>query len=121
MVSCLSIPLTKYLAQKYLMKRVNSRITCTPKEIVITKNIYKVYENSIKNIPDGIEGLFVELNFGKSKWLLMGAYHPPSQIDSYLFEHLDKALDIYSNYGKVWLTGGFNSEITEVCMDSFLY
>ena len=29
--------------------------------------------------PDDIEGLFVELNFRKSKWLLMGAYHPPSQ------------------------------------------
>ena len=53
---------------------------------------------------DDIEGLFVELNFRKSKWLLMGAYHSPSQSDSYFFEHLDKALDIYSN----------------PCMDSFL-
>ena len=24
----------------------------------------------------------------------MGAYHPPSQSNSYFFEHLDKALDI---------------------------
>ena len=71
--------------------------------------------------PDDIEGLFVELNFRKSKWLLMGAYHPPSQSDSYFFEHLDKALDIYSNYEKVLLTGDFNSEIAEPCMDSFLY
>ena len=31
----------------------------------------------------------------------MGAYHPPSQSNSYFFEHLDKALDIYSNYEKV--------------------
>ena len=121
MVSCLSIPLMKYLAQKYLMKRVNSRITCTLKENVITKNIYKVYENSIKNIPDDIEGLFVELNFGKSKWLLMVAYHRPSQSDSYFFEDLNKALDIYSNCGKFLLSGGFNSESTELCMDSFLY
>ena len=29
--------------------------------------------------PDDIEGLFVELNFRKSKWLLIGAYHPPWQ------------------------------------------
>ena len=70
--------------------------------------------------PDDIEGLFVELNFRKSKWLLMGAYHPPSQSNSYFFEHLDKALDIYSNYEKVLLTGDFNSEIAEPCMDSFL-
>ena len=71
--------------------------------------------------PDNIKGLFVELNFRKSRWLIMGAYHPPSQSDSYFFEHLDKALDVYSNYEKVLLTGDFNSEITEHCMDSFLY
>ena len=71
--------------------------------------------------PDNIEGLFVELNFRKSKWLLMRTYHPPSQSDSYFSEHLDKALDIYSNYEKVLLTGDFNSGITEPCMDSFLY
>ena len=59
--------------------------------ILLTKHVF----------PDDIEGLFVELNFRKSKWLLMGAYHPPSQSDSYFFEHLDKALDIYSNYEKV--------------------
>ena len=29
--------------------------------------------------PDNIEGLFVELNFRKTKWLLMGADHPSSQ------------------------------------------
>ena len=71
--------------------------------------------------PDDIEGLFVEANFRKSKWLLMGAYHPPPQSDSYFFEHLDKALGIYSNHEKVLLTGDFNSEIAEPCMDSFLY
>ena len=71
--------------------------------------------------PDNIKALFVELNFRKSRWLIMGAYHPPSQSDSYFFEHLDKALDVYNNYEKVLLTGDFNSEITEHCMDSFLY
>ena len=29
--------------------------------------------------PDDIEGLFVELNFRKSKWILKETYHPPSQ------------------------------------------
>ena len=40
---------------------------------------------------------------------------------SHFFEHYDQALDIYSNYEKVLLTGDFSSEITEPCMDSFLY
>ena len=71
--------------------------------------------------PGDIEGLSVELNFRKSKWYLMGAYHPPLQSNSYFVEHLDKALDVYSNYEKVLLTGDFDAEITAPCMDFFLY
>ena len=37
--------------------------------ILLTKHVF----------PDDVEGLFVELNFRKSKLLLMGAYHRPSQ------------------------------------------
>ena len=42
---------------------------------------------------DDMEGLFVELNFRKVKWLLLGRYHPPSQNDIYYFNLLDKAID----------------------------
>ena len=31
------------------------------------------------NFPSGVEGLFAELNFRKSKWLLLGTYHPNAQ------------------------------------------
>ena len=71
--------------------------------------------------PNNIECLFIELNFRKCKWLLCGTYHPPSQNDEYYFNYLDKALDSYSNYEKVLLVGDFNTEITEHCIESFLY
>ena len=48
-------------------------------------------------LPTDIEALFIELNFRKCKWLLSGIYHPPSQSDQYLFDRLDKHLDVYSN------------------------
>ena len=32
-----------------------------------------------KLLPKHIEGLFVQLNFRKYKWLLLETYHPPSQ------------------------------------------
>ena len=32
---------------------------------------------------EDIKGLFVEINFRKSKWLLGGTKHPPSQPDQY--------------------------------------
>ena len=31
------------------------------------------------NLPNGIEGLFLELNFIKSKWPLFCTYRPPNQ------------------------------------------
>ena len=37
------------------------------------------------NFPDDIEGIFVEINLRKIKWLLFGTYHPPSQADNYYF------------------------------------
>ena len=72
--------------------------------------------------PDDIEGLFIEINLRKCKWLLMGSYHPPSQSDQHYFDSVGRALDIYNDsYGKFLLLGDFNSEETEPCLDSFLY
>ena len=77
---------------------------------VLTKHVF----------PDDIEGLFIELNFRKAKWLLFGTYHPPSQSDSYYFNNLDKALDLYSHYNKKLLVGDFNTEVSDV-LSIFLY
>ena len=33
--------------------------------------------------PNDIEGIFVEINLRKTKILLFGSYHPPSQSDNY--------------------------------------
>ena len=55
------------------------------------------------NFPSDVEGLFVGLNFRKSKWLLFGTYHLPAQNDQCFFNCIDKALDTYSNYNNVYL------------------
>ena len=47
-------------------------------------------------LPHDIEGIFVELNLRKNKWLLSWSYHPPSQSDKHLFNHVKNVLDIYS-------------------------
>ena len=69
---------------------------------------------------DDIEGLFIELNFRKAKWLPFGIYHPPTQSDSYYFNNLDKALDLHSHYDKKLLVGDFNTEVSNV-LTIFLY
>ena len=72
-------------------------------------------------LPHDIEGIFIELNFIKVKRLLFRTYHPPSQNDQYYFEALDKALDCYKSYDRIVLTGDFNSEEQETCMETFFY
>ena len=63
----------------------------------------------------------IELNFRECKWLLCGTYHPPSQVDEYYFNYLDKALDTYSNHEEVLLDGDFNTEITVHYIESFIH
>ena len=72
------------------------------------------------SFPNDIEGWFVEINFRKSKWLLFGTYHPPSQNNQYCFDCTDKALDVYSSYEKVILSEDFNAQESECVFDSFL-
>ena len=69
--------------------------------------------------PVDIEGLFIELNFRKCKWLLFGKYHPPSPEDQYYHKNLDGTVDRYCQHDKTLLSGDFNFEISEVC-DNYL-
>ena len=72
-------------------------------------------------LPHDIEGIFVELNLRKNKWLLFGSYHPPSQSDEF-FNHVKYSLDIYSKcYDKYMLIGNFNVEESEPCLSQFLF
>ena len=73
-------------------------------------------------LPSDIEGLYIEINLKKSKWLLFGSYHPPNQNDNYYFDSVSSSLDIYSeNYDHILLAGDFNAEEKEVCLNNFLY
>ena len=73
------------------------------------------------NFPDDIEGLFIELNFRKSRLLLLGTYHPPNQHGDYYFQFIGDALDVYStNYEKYIFAGDFNAEENELVLRRFL-
>ena len=73
-----------------------------------------------QTFPRDFEGLFVEWNFGKSKWLLFGTYYPPPQNDQNFLNCIDEALDIHSNYENVLLAGDFNAEDDEPYLSNFL-
>ena len=42
-------------------------------------------------LPYDIEGIFIELNFRKSKLLFGGLYHPPNQSNNYFYENIGNA------------------------------
>ena len=76
---------------------------------------------NLYTFPCNIEGMFIEINLRKTKWLFCGIYHPPSQIDKYFFESLGIALDIYSGkYDKFLLAGDFNAQVGEPDIDTFM-
>ena len=73
-------------------------------------------------LPHNIEGIFVELNLRKNKWLLFGSYHPPSQSDEYFFNHVQNCEDIYSKFdNKYMLIGDFNADGSEPCLSQFRF
>ena len=72
------------------------------------------------NLPNDIESIFIELNFRRNKWLLMGTYHPPSQCTKYFYSEVGKALDEYINaYDNILLIGDFNEKESETNTSNF--
>ena len=53
--------------------------------------------------PHGIEGIFVEVNLRKIKWLLSAIHYPLSKVDEYFFDELGKSLNKYSQMYKTFL------------------
>ena len=72
-------------------------------------------------LPQDIEGIFVELDLRKKKWLLFGSYNPPSQSDEYFFHQVKKGFDMYSTfYERHMLIGDFNEEEQNLVVRYFL-
>ena len=64
--------------------------------------------------PVDTERLLIEINFRKSKWLLSPTIHHPNIIITIRIRLLIQIFIM------ILLFGDFNSEISEVCLDSFL-
>ena len=68
-----------FLSYRLDRNRNGGGIMIFVKEDIPTKLITK------HNFQSDVEGLFVELNFRKPKWFLVGTYHPPAQNNQYFF------------------------------------
>ena len=67
-----------------------------------------------------IEGMFIELNFCKKKWLLSCSYNPNFNTNTDHLEILRRNLDLYSvQYENLILIGDLNTDINYSCMKTF--
>ena len=69
-----------------------------------------------------IEGMCVELNIRKKKWLIHCIYNPHKNFISSLLDEMGKNIDKYSsNYVNFILLGDFNCEPSEQPLEDFCY
>ena len=67
-----------------------------------------------------LEGIFLEVNLKKSKWLLFGGYNPSKDSIPHFLHQLSSSLDKpMPNYDNIIILGDFNSESNEPCMKEF--
>ena len=70
--------------------------------------------------PSDIEGIFVELNLRKNKWLLMGGYNPAKEKALYFLVHVSRSLDKHmADYDNMLIICDLNSCMTETPMKNF--
>ena len=90
--------------------------------LVYIREVIPCKELKPHSFAEDIEGIFIEINLRKCKWLLFATYHPPSQCDKYFFDYLSRSLDIYSPLydDKFVLIGDFNAEELQDTLACFL-
>ena len=67
-----------------------------------------------------IEGIFLEINLRKIKWLILTGYNPKKENISYFLKYMSQGLDKHlCNYDNILLVGDFNCEMWEKDMSEF--
>ena len=70
---------------------------------------------------ESTEGIFIEINLCKSKWLLFGTHYPLTQNINFYFDNVGSALDFYTQkYDNILLAGDLNGEENEVTLRNII-
>ena len=69
---------------------------------------------------NGIESIFIEINFRNRKWLICGTYNPHKHLAPSHLEKIGYTLDLpLAKYDNLLIMGDFSSEAIEPAMREF--
>ena len=72
------------------------------------------------NLPQNIEGLFIEMNMRNKKWLIFAGYNPKHEHILSFLSHIGNSLDsVIGNFENLILIGDFNCQMEEDVMKDF--
>ena len=82
-------------------------------------------ENPKKHkLPANVEGLIVEINLRKMKFLLIGIYHSTNKdhgtSDDVFLCEIGKVIDVYSSFDSFSVVGDFNMQEGNIQLEDFL-
>ena len=116
-----SFPSQQFAIEGYALPyRIDRDAGCGGGVLIYVREDIPCREFTNHAIDNNIEGIFLEINLRKTKWLLFGGYnHNKSNITNFL-SNLGPILDHHmSKFDNILLLGDFNSETTELRMNEF--
>ena len=115
-----SFPITQFLIPGYGTPFRGDRNSQGGGLIIYTRDVIPCKELKSVKLPSDVEGIFIELNLRRSKWLLIGGYNPKKENITYYLNHVSKVLDkLIINYENMILLGDFNTSIIDDTMTDF--
>ena len=88
--------------------------------MIYARNDILCRELKSHNVTDHFEGIVLDINLRKGKWLLFGGYNPHNENISHFLTHLSLIVDHYlTTYENYLLIGDFNSKIEDDLMSEF--
>ena len=88
--------------------------------LIYVRDVIPCKELKLKNIPDDIECIFIEIKLRNQTWILMGGYNPEKSSITYFLTHVSREFDkVLGNYDHMLLLGDFNCSVEERNLKDF--
>ena len=115
-----SFPVSQFIIEGYSKPFRRDRNSNDGGILMYVRDDIPCKEIKTHKLPDDIEGMFIEINLRKKKWIIIGGYNHQKESICYFLTQISKELDkLLGNYDNILILGDFNSLVTESYMKDF--